>query len=412
MKILWVVNLVLPKVAHLVNVEKIPFGGWVTNMLDLLVSRQELDISVVMRADVKVRLKKEIDGITYLVLPLNKYNKFDVEQKDAIWALEETNPDLLHIEGSESAHAARFLNIWTGKNVVSMQGILNGYEQYEVPKLPIYSRNTMSILNNALDVFSLKANKLISFNKRLKVERETLSLAKNILGRTHWDKAHSYALNSIAPYFECSRILRSSFYSNNWEINCKKKYRVFIGNSAQARKGAHVVIDAIKFLVDEYPNIELVVAGLNPFEKKDLVGYRRYLKRKIKDNNLINRVRFTGIIQEDEMINILKSSHVFVMSSIIENSPNTLGEAMILGVPCITSYNGGVSDMAVDGVSALFYRATEPEVLAMRIKEIFDNDDLALSLSKAARKQAMLTHNPTKNADKLIYSYSEIIQGK
>lgn len=414
MKVLWIVNLVLPKVSHLIGDKPINFGGWVTNMLNQLESVQDYQIGVVMRAPIQKTIEKKIDNIQYYIIPQSKNDKFDVYDKDCVTVLNSFKPDLLHVEGSESAQALRFLRTWPGENVVSMQGIINGYKNYELGGLSLF--NDALSVRDYLDIISLMVNKVYSFSPRLNHEKKTLSLAKNILGRTHWDKSHAYFLNRNAPYFICNRILRKSFYENKWDINDVKKYRIFIGNSAQARKGFHIVLEAVSLLKDEYPDIEIVVTGHKPseggtFNFKNHIGYRSYISRKIESLELVDKIKFLGVIDEKQMIMALKESHVFVMSSIIENSPNTLGEAMILGMPCISAYMGGVSDMAKDGESALFYRTDDPIILAMRLKSLFDNDVYAKTLGENAKETALETHDPEKNVKLLLDAYS-VIMGK
>lgn len=64
-------------------------------------------------------------------------------------------------------------------------------------------------------------------------------------------------------------------------------------------------------------------------------------------------------------------SQVFVLPSSIENSPNSLGEAMLLGVPCIASDVGGVRCLMTHSVEGLIYPADDPRLLAYDICEMF-----------------------------------------
>ena len=82
---------------------------------------------------------------------------------------------------------------------------------------------------------------------------------------------------------------------------------------------------------------------------------------------------------------------------------------MIMGVPCITSFNGGVADMAEESKEALFYRDNDPRMLAYQIKRIFDDQELADSLGKNAIKKANHTHDPKKNLDDLLKCYDAIL---
>ena len=121
-----------------------------------------------------------------------------------------------------------------------------------------------------------------------------------------------------------------------------------------------------------------------------------------------DHIEFTGALNAEQVAEKLTHVHAYVLCSTIENSPNTLGEAMMVGTPCVASYCGGVPDMAVDGKEALFYRSNDPALLAWAVKRIFDDDNLALSLSQNAPKHARITHDPQRNAEALLSAYKAI----
>jgi len=418
MKVLWIVSFPLPVVSHILGIDKIPFGGWVSTMLSQLEPIGDLEISVAMKSPVKELIKERIGDIDYYLVPQSLEDRFDIYQKDCEYVLKDCNPDILQAEGTEGAHTMRFLKTWNGNNLVSMQGILNGYEPYEYGHLPIADMLFSFNLQEALMSLALIANKKLNFKKRVKKEIETISMAKNILGRTTWDRAHSYAINSKAPYFFCPRILREPFYQIKWDINNKNTHTIFIGNSFQPRKGAHIVFRAVAQLKEEFPEIRIVIAGEKPMknswkEWKKIIGYPAYLQNLAKKLDIEKHITYTGVLQADGMAEQMSISHVCVLSSIIENSPNTLGEAMIMGVPAISAYAGGVADMAQDGKEAIFYRDDDPQMLAYAIKRVFDSDELALNLSKYSRLKALKTHDPIINRDRMLSIYKSVYsQGK
>jgi len=413
MKVLWIVSFPLPEVAHLAGVGKSAFGGWVASMLKQLSSVQELELSVAMKSPVGQLIKERVGNIDYYLLPQAKKDRFDVYQEDCNFVLEDAAPDLLHAEGTEGTHTLRFLSTWKGENIVSMQGILNGYEPYEYGNLPVADMIATFKGQAAVMSLALMANKLFNFKKRASKEMQTIALADNILGRTTWDRAHSYAINNEADYFTCYRVLRDTFYEQRWHLAEAEKHSIFIGNAGSPRKGAHFVLRAVAQLKNEFPDIKVYIAGDKPYktswkEWKKVVGYPAYLQNLIKELDIEEHIEFLGVLQAEEMAKQMCSVNVCVLASVIENSPNTLGEAMIMGVPAITSYVGGAPDMAKDGEEALFYRDNDPQLLAYQIKQIFDDDNLAMKLSINGRKRALVTHNPKENLERMITIYSTI----
>ena len=109
------------------------------------------------------------------------------------------------------------------------------------------------------------------------------------------------------------------------------------------------------------------------------------------------------------MISLLKTIHVFVIPSTIENSPNSLAEAQIMGVPCVGSNVGGISTYIENYVTGLLYNNNDQVYLANCIAELFENDDKANKISTMAREVAVKRHDKDKSVNELIYAYTTII---
>ena len=414
MKVLWVVNFALPEVSES-DAAQMPFGGWVGAMLEQAKRIPGLSIGLAMKAPVQSLVSMSVDGVQCYWIPMSAKNKYDIGQEDCDRVLQGFLPDILHIEGTEQAHSLRFIKSWSGKNVVSLQGIINGYEQYEYGGLKLPELLCTPSLKVIVFGLSMWANKRFLFRPRLIVERKTLAEAQNFIGRTTWDRAHSYWRNPSANYYSCNRVLREPFYRESWSSDRRRQYCIFVGNGASPRKGLHFVLKAISILKVEYPKTRLQVAGAKPFPSslkdwKKFVGYPAYVRHLLTKWKLTDHVDFLGLLTEVEMARQMSLAHLFVLPSVIENSPNTLGEAMALGVPCVSAYSGGVADMAVDGEEALFYRTDDPIHLAYQIKRIFDDSELAADLSIAGRKRAMNTHHPQENLRRLLNAYEKILE--
>jgi len=411
-RVLWTSNIDLPAVAAELGQEPTPFGGWLTLMTSRLAQLPGFRIGIAMRSDSKNFQRIEKDGITYYALP--QRGRFDVAQADVDRVLAEFAPDILHVEGAEMRHARRFLSTWSGPRLLSMQGVLNGYANYELGRLPVFAMLNPFRPRLALTALALLFQRQWQFLPRLASERVAMQSANHIMGRTLWDRAQAKALSPEATYHHCARILRAVFYSTAWHKDAAESFSIFVGNGSSARKGAHVAVQALALLLRDFPQATLYIAGEDPQmlswrSAKRYVGYPVYLLHLIRKLGLEDSVRFTGVLSAHAMADRMARSHVCLMASLIENSPNTLGEAMVLGVPVVSAYAGGAPSMARDDIEALFYRPDDPAMLAFQIRRIFEDPELAARLSQAARARAQQTHDPERNLADLIAVYQAII---
>ena len=417
MKILWTVNLITVELSKRLDTRSEVLGGWVESMAKQIRKRDDIKLAIACKCSDEYDFDIEIDGIRYFSLPYSSKTKLSKLENICEEIVNEFEPDVIHIEGTEFLHSRAMLSIGKKRNiptVVSMQGILNGYYNYQCGQLQVDDMMFSKSFSNIFAAWILHLRKRLWFKPRIKPEREIIEQAEYILGRTIWDRAHTYALNPNAKYFSCNRVLREPFYNIKWDIEQIEKNSIYVGNGYFALKGLHFVIQALPQLIREYPDIKLYVAGYKPYEAKDSrsffkKGYASYLKKLIKDLDVEKHIEFTGPLTAQQVAEKLAHVNVYVLASAIENSPNTLGEAMIVGTPCIASYVGGVADMAKDGVEALHYRNDDPALLAWNIKRVFDSDELALKLSENGKKKAAVTHDAEGNAKQLIKVYKEIL---
>lgn len=417
MNILWTVNLIPTELANHLNINTVVLGGWVESMASRLRMKKDVKLAIACKTEQSVSFDTEVNHIRYFSLNyMSKTALTELQQRcEAI--IGAFQPDVIQIEGTEFLHAKAMLLSGKKKEiptVVSMQGILNGQYQYQCGQLPIDDMMFSRSLTNIFAAWILHLRKTRWYAPRMKPEREIIEQADYILGRTTWDRAHTYKLNPIAKYYTCNRNLREPFYQISWDIEKIERHTIYVGNGYYALKGLQYVVEALPELIREYPDVKVYVAGTPPYQKNDKraffkKGFGSYLQKRIQDLGVEEHIIFTGPLKAAKVADRLTHVHVYVLCSAVENSPNTLGEAMLIGTPCVSSYVGGAPDMAADGQEALFYRNDDPALLAWNIKRIFDDDDLALRLSENGRKRAAVTHDPGKNAEQLYHVYQEIL---
>ena len=100
-------------------------------------------------------------------------------------------------------------------------------------------------------------------------------------------------------------------------------------------------------------------------------------------------------------------ANVFALPSTIENSPNSLGEAMLLGVPCVAADVGGVRNLMCPG-EGYVYQSTAPYMLADAIMQVFEQQEQAAEMGRRARTHALQTHDPDKNLQDLLAAFQKV----
>ena len=416
MRILWMVNIPLPAACAALGLPESPFGGWLTTMTQRLAKVPGVQLGVAMRAPVRELRSADVDGIRYYALPQAGKGGLDARDEDCARVLADFKPDLLHAEGSEMAYTRRLLQAWGGPSLLSLQGVINGIEPFYMGGLRPARMLASLRPRQVLAALALMMNKWFRFDPRLRGERETIAMARHIMGRTPWDRAQAWAINPGAGYHHCGRTLRDAFHATRWRGTDSDRRVIFAGNAAVPLKGIHVLLEALVLLRREYPDTRLVIAGERPGAQasrfKRLVGYRAYLTDRIRQLGLESQVEFTGVLGASDMAARMARSHVYAMASVIENSPNTLGEAMLLGMPCVSSYAGGAPGMAHDEGEALFFRAGDPVTMAHQLKRLFDSDALCAQLGEAAHARATRNHDPDANLQGLLDAYRTILQAE
>lgn len=415
MNILWIVNTIFPEPAKKFKINTTNFGGWLTSLYNNVISNEKIqNFAIVTTYDGDDLKKFKKDKTFYYLIPCKNRNAY--YDNKIFWEkiLKEFNPNLVHIHGTEFPLALSFLNNNKSniKVITSIQGLLSECSKKEfyygrMKKYDILKNITLrDIYRKDILLFQSRL-----FKKRSYFEKKIINKSNLLLGRTSWDKFHTYKINSNVKYMKLNEILRKEFYNNNWDISKIKRHSIFINQAYYPLKGFHNVICGLKMLKDKYPDLSIKISGNNIIKDKKILqsGYGNYIYKLLKKNNLINSVKFVGLLSELEIIDALKESNVYLQTSSLENSSNSLGEAMILGVPSVASFVGGTNDIILDKEEGFLYDYRDPDIIYEYISDIFDNDELALKLSKNAKRHAEKTHSINNNVEELLKIYEETI---
>jgi glycosyltransferase involved in cell wall biosynthesis len=126
-----------------------------------------------------------------------------------------------------------------------------------------------------------------------------------------------------------------------------------------AQKSLEVALDAVA-AVD---GVSLVVAG-DGDERARLEAHAG------------ERVRFVGPLPRHGVLELFRAADASILSSIWENFPHTVVEALAVGTPVLATTTGGVAEVVTDGVNGLLVPSRDVGALAAAIRRYFDDDDL------------------------------------
>ena len=413
MKILWFTNIPMPDVNRYYGKEVMNTGGWMGALLELLKGKPELEIGVVTACSHFPDSQFQVDGVDYFIVKQHsaKFRRslFPVDNNPAylnqcVKIVNTFKPDLVHIHGTERFYALMMSKAMVQYPVVvSIQGIIDACSEWyrwfgKLPLIDILSASAYSSIKFSGLLWELREAK-----QKARREREYFRTGKYFFGRTDWDRAYLSYFNDHALYFKVNRVLREPFWKHQWTLDGCKKHRAIFTNIRHPRKGAELLLDAMKKLKSLYPDIELIFIGSLGYG-----GYAKYLEKKIYA--LGGSVKILGQMNADAMVKELCNAHVFVSASYIDNSPNSVAEAQLVGMPVISSYTGGIPSMVEEGKTGLFFPTGDVPLLVSKIKTIFENDALAIKLGENARKTARKRHNPQAIVDAKLAAYEKIFR--
>jgi len=330
--------------------------------------------------------------------------------------LREFQPDVIHSWGVEYDHALAMVNAAEAEGklshmVASIQGLCGFIAEHYAEGVPqkAVSHSTFRDLVRKDNIRQQQEK----FRLRGQLESRALQKLHHVIGRTSWDYARAKEVNPDIRYHFCNETLREVFYEGRWQYETCRRHSVFASSCSYPVKGFHYLLEAMAQVRKKYPDAVVTVTGRSYLDggwkaRLRRGGYEAHLSKLTRKYHLEDAVQFLGNLSAADMKHSFLNSNVFVLPSTIENSPNSLGEAMLLGVPCVAAEVGGVKDMLRDGSEGYTYAPGQVNALAEHILALFAMEEKAAVLGEAAREHALATHDPENNLRELMMIYDEI----
>lgn len=412
MKLLWLCN-TSPGVVKEKISGKGKGGLWTDHVLSGLRTQKELQIHILCPGSSAVsgQLDAACSFRTFQTkLPYEYLPELETAfQKE----LQYFQPQVIHIWGTEYAHTLAMIRAAEREQlldrvVVSIQGLCSVYTGHYAEGVPF------RVMRGATFRDILRRDNILQQQKKFALrgdlEIQALKKTNHVIGRTAWDKACTAQINPNASYHFCNETLREPFFQDQWAYSACTKHRIFASSCVYPVKGFHYLLEAMAEVVKRYPDATITVPGTSYLTVSPLrcSGYQKYLAELTRKYHLEDRIEFLGSLSAEGMKQAYLDANVFALPSTIENSPNSLGEAMLLGVPCVAADVGGVTTMMTHNTEGFVYQSTASYMLAHYIEQVFAMGEDAASMGQAARSHAEKTHDPETNLRDLLEIYREI----
>ncbi len=155
----------------------------------------------------------------------------------------------------------------------------------------------------------------------------------------------------------------------------RRKEVVAVGR-LMPQKNYPLLLEAFSIVNKKHPDYCLKIYGGGPL-KESLTELAALL-------GISDSVHFMGV--SEDVLNEIKDSSVYVLSSEFEGIPNALLEAMALGLPCIsTNYRPeAVNELIQDRVNGIIVPRGNAQAMAAAINGLIENEELARTMGKNA----------------------------
>ena len=391
-------------------------GGWLASLKKEIIKCSDVTLGI---AFCKEHCFQKVvqDNISYYVVPnyhksrKDKYLDFihikDVTRDEIQWShyenqlkmvIDDFKPDVIEIFGSEfyfslAARVSKHI-----PTVLHFQGILSLYIYIFLP--PGISKWQYIMSGKGLRGKYNNFQYLAYWQRSAYREKAVLKAVPHVIGRTDWDKQAIAVLNPNAKYHYGGEILRDVFYENK-ERTIPSKITISSTISFPTYKGYDVILKVANILKNELhlDFVWNVYGNINP----DFIEKQVGLRHEGVD------VRLYGVASPTQLRDALLESTMYFHPSYTENSPNSVCEAQILGVPVVASRVGGTDSLVEHGKTGFLYPVTDPYIAAYYIMYLVDNPDVNIAIGKAAKQVATARHDKKKIVNELMETYQEMI---
>lgn len=390
-------------------------GGWQDALERIVRQQKDIELHIAFEHDGEAE-SRTIGSVTYL--PMNTHHtwwKRKVSQysckpqerhimEQGLRVIEQVKPDLIHVFGCEWPFGL-LASLVDVPLVVHIMGSIIPYNNALFP--PRYNEATQlrsAGLNIRTWLHLLRAH----YRSRscLQMEKRTWAAVSHYMGRTCWDKALVNTLHPTATYHHVEEGLRPAFMKTEkrWQLPEDGRLRLFTTGISSFWKGIDTLLKTAAVLKQAGVDYEWNVAGWLGDEIRRTVEKKEGLR--FADYN----INILGPTQPEQLVEHLCQTTLYVHTAYIDNSPNSMCEAQVLGVPVVSTNVGGISTLVRNGVDGDLVPANDPWQMADAIIRLSRDKKRMKQYSENTLAFARQRHSEENILAELMTCYNDLLK--
>jgi len=251
--------------------------------------------------------------------------------------------------------------------------------------------------------FPVKDNWFSRFKYNYSKIVRIICISETILEMTERDIRHKHKLVCIHSGVDMDRF--SEFADSDW---LRREYQksadtFIIGNTSAIsdQKDYYTFVNVAERILKVRSDVHFFIVGDGP-EREQITTY-------VNEKGLAHRITLTGF--RKNIREILPSFDIFLFTSKTEGLGTSVLDAMVAGVPIVTTAAGGVPEMINHELNGLMYPVKDEEGLTSGVLRMMNEPDLAQKLAGKAR-ETVTEFSKEKTAARTVEVYREILGRK
>ena len=325
--------------------------SWLVDLPEAFSKIQALEMHWITLSDqVEKEMTFPVDGAFFHVLPTSKKGRaasFFVQDRRRIKeCLNKVRPDVVHGWGTEDVYA--LAAVTSGyPHLISMQGILSAL----ILKSWMHPREYFQAL---LEIWCLRKAQLVTTE-------------------SNWGAAVVRRRRGNKPMEVVEYGVQKTFFSTQWKPAAENNFTIFVG-SIRAGKGIQDLIEA--FRSPALSSSELVVIG----------GVHGEWAEKLQKTAPHN-IRWLGRKSAEETAQYMAKAWCLALPTRADTSPNVVKEARVIGLPVITTRNGGQASYVQDGEDGYFVECGDVKGLVQKLRIVLGSLAKTKKLGELGRQR-------------------------